>query len=222
MRNVFKGTIMATMIIGLVNISVVQRWNTKMGIPDKAFIVGDTLAQGVSGEIAFMPVAVLAARMAPEGGEGVVYSVTMSILNVGWALSEFFSGLLSSMLGVHGPQYNNLSWLMVCVSVLTLVPLFFLQWVPDRSELDDLTSTATTNSLNNENSITTTGENIVFAAIGDKTEAIDRINGAKEKKTGNDDERQGEEFQLLVGHQQDSLASNNSRESSQPSPPRIV
>lgn len=135
MRMVFQNTIVFTMLIGLVNVVVVQRWNVHVGIPDRLFVVGDTLAQGVAGEVIFMPVAVLAAQLAPAGREGTVYSIVMSVLNVAWATSAFLSGAIAKLFSIRDGNYQNLSYVIVTVSALTLIPLLFLQFVPELSQL---------------------------------------------------------------------------------------
>jgi MFS family permease len=96
--------------------------------------MGDTLAQGVTGEIVFMPVAVLAAHLAPAGREGTVYAIAMSILSVAWACSELCSGLLCEVLNITDSDYANLPLLMLVVAIAMLVPLLFLRFVPELSD----------------------------------------------------------------------------------------
>ena len=135
MRSIFRNVILFIIFVGLFNITVVQRWNVNVGIPDKVFILGDFVAQGVAGQLIFMPVAVLAARMSPAGGEGFVYATAMSVLNISLAFQEFFSGLLAKLFGIESGHYENLTKLMLTVSALTLIPLAFLHLVPELSKL---------------------------------------------------------------------------------------
>lgn len=136
MRQVFCCAILLTMLTGLVNLLVVKRWNLALGIPDKLFVVGDTVAQGVAGEIIFMPIGVMAAHLAPNGMEGTVYAVTMSVLNMSWAFSEFLSGSLARAFHIASPdRYEHLGSLILVVSALTLVPLIFLGCIPELGQL---------------------------------------------------------------------------------------
>jgi MFS family permease len=135
MRVLFRNVILFVILVGLFNIMVVERWNLVLGIPDKVFLLGDFVAQGVAGQLIFMPVAVFAARMSPAGGEGFVYALSMSVLNISWASSEFFSGLLAKLFGIESGEYDNLTPLIFTVSALTLIPLAFLHFVPELSKL---------------------------------------------------------------------------------------
>jgi hypothetical protein len=135
MRLLFRNVIIFVIFVGLFNIMVVERWNLVLGIPDKVFLLGDFVAQGVAGQLIFMPVAVFAARMSPAGGEGFVYALAMSVLNISWACSEFLSGLLAKLFGIESGEYDNLTPLILTVSALTLIPLAFLHFVPELSNL---------------------------------------------------------------------------------------
>ena len=136
---VFRNAVLMRFIVGVVNVLVVERWNVHLGIPDHVFIFGDTVAQGIAGEIIFLPVAVLAAKLAPKGLEGTVYATTMSVLNVSWMLSSFYSGIISSAFGVREGHYERLTSLIVVTNLISLLPLFFLRWVPsiNAATLDD-------------------------------------------------------------------------------------
>ena len=145
MRQVFCYAILFTMLTGLVNLLVVKRWNLALHIPDKLFVVGDTVAQGVAGEVIFMPIGVMAAHLAPEGMEGTIYAVSMSVLNMSWAFSEFLSGTLARYFGIASPdQYEQLASLIITVSALSLVPLVFLGCVPELGQLYDASGTEDT------------------------------------------------------------------------------
>jgi MFS family permease len=122
-----------TATAGLLNIVVVNRWNVVVGIPDKLFVAGGTVVQGVAGEIAFLPVAVLAARLAPAGREGTVYAIVMAAVNVAWAGSELISGLLTRWMGIADGNYANMSSLLLIVTGVSLLPLPFVGFVPELS-----------------------------------------------------------------------------------------
>jgi Na+/melibiose symporter-like transporter len=134
-RTVFRYAIASAALVGLLNVVVVERWNVAAGIPDKLFVVGDTIGQGVAAEIVFMPVAVMAAHLAPPGREGTAYAIAMSVLNVAWACSELLSGILSRALGIVDGNYANLSLLMLVVAMATLLPLLVLRFVPELSPM---------------------------------------------------------------------------------------
>ena len=70
---------------------VISRLNTQIGLSDQLFVLGDAAILQAIGQVAFMPLLVLAARMCPEGVEATLFALLMSILNSG--------GLVSGLLG---------------------------------------------------------------------------------------------------------------------------
>jgi BT1 family len=149
-RSVFRMAILMTAAASLLNIVVVQRWNVVVGIPDKLFVAGSTVVQGLAGEIAFMPVAVLAARLAPAGREGTVYAIVMAVVNVAWACSELISGLMSRWMGIADGNYANMPYLLLVVAIAALAPLFFLRLAPDIPRTDANGSESQTESQHDE------------------------------------------------------------------------
>jgi BT1 family len=136
-RSVFRMAILVTATASLLNILVVKRWTLVVGIPDKLFVAGGTVVQGLAGEIAFLPVAVLAARLAPAGREGTAYAVVMAAVNVAWAGSELISGLLTRSMGIADGNYANMSSLLLIVTGVSLLPLLFVGFVPEISGGND-------------------------------------------------------------------------------------
>jgi MFS family permease len=122
--------------VSLFNLVIANRWNVVLGIPDKIFVAGGTVVQGLAGEVAFMPVAVLAARLAPAGREGTVYAVVMAVVNVAWACSELISGLLSRWMGIADGSYANMPPLLLAVAAAALAPLLCLRLVPEIPRAD--------------------------------------------------------------------------------------
>jgi folate/biopterin transporter len=135
-RSVFRIAILMTASVSLFNLVIANRWNVVLGIPDKIFVAGGTVVQGLAGEIAFMPVAVLAARLAPAGREGTVYAVVMAVVNVAWACSELISGLLSRWMGIADGSYANMPPLLLAVAAAALAPLLCLRLVPEIPRAD--------------------------------------------------------------------------------------
>jgi hypothetical protein len=128
-----RRVILFAALAGLVNIFVVKGWNISLGFPNKHFVVGDRLGRGVTGEMDFMPVALLAEHLAPAGREGTVYDIAVSILNVAWACSEMISGLFCDLLNTSDGEYANHSVSMLMVAIAALASLLFLRFVPDLS-----------------------------------------------------------------------------------------
>ncbi len=54
-------------VLGMTPVLLVTHANRALGLPDEVFAIGDDLILTVLGQIAFMPVLVLAANICPPG-----------------------------------------------------------------------------------------------------------------------------------------------------------
>jgi hypothetical protein len=52
------------------------------GIPDWFFCLGESAIQSVVGWVATMPIIVMASRLCPDGMEGTMYALIMSVNNL--------------------------------------------------------------------------------------------------------------------------------------------
>jgi hypothetical protein len=85
----------------------------------------------VMGQIAYMPVLVLAARLCPPGVEATLFALLMSVTNLAGLVSYEFGALLMHWLGVTETNFTQLWLLVVITNFSTLLPLPFLGWLPD-------------------------------------------------------------------------------------------
>ena len=117
-------------VLGMTTLLLVTHANRAIGIDDHWFSLGDTLILTVMGQIAFMPVLVLSARLCPEGVEATLFALLMSIWNLSMLLSQELGALLTHWLGVTETNFDNL-WLLITITNLsTLLPLIFIGWLP--------------------------------------------------------------------------------------------
>jgi folate/biopterin transporter len=122
-------TVIAT-LLGLTSLLLVTHANRALGIDDQWFSIGDSLILTVIGQIAYMPVLVLCARLCPPGVEATLFALLMSITNLAGLLSYEGGALLTHWLGITDRNFDNL-WLLVLITNLsTLLPLPFLNWLP--------------------------------------------------------------------------------------------
>ena len=112
---------------------LVTHANRAIGIEDHWFSLGDSLILTVMGQVAYMPVLVLAARLCPPGVEATLFALLMSIYNMAGLLSHESGALLTHLLGVTEHQFDNLWILVIMTNVSTLLPLMFLNWLPNFS-----------------------------------------------------------------------------------------
>lgn len=119
---------------------LVTHTNRALGIDDQWFSLGDSLILAVMGQIAFMPVMVLAARICPFGIEATLFAVLMSIYNLGGAISKEFGAIIMHWLGITETNFDHLWLLVIITNVIALVPLLFIKFLPGE-ETETITST---------------------------------------------------------------------------------
>ena len=72
-KSTLKWTAIASSTLGLSQLLLVTHANRALGIPDTLFTFGDDLILTVIGQLAFMPLLVLAASLCPPGVEGTLF-----------------------------------------------------------------------------------------------------------------------------------------------------
>ena len=135
-RKIFAWGIVISTVLSLSTLLLITHTNRAMGIDDRWFSLGDSLVLTVAGQIVFMPVLVLAARLCPPGVEATLFALLMSVLNSSRALSQEFGALLTHWLGVTESNFDNLALLVIITSLSTLLPLPLVGWLPDGTDDD--------------------------------------------------------------------------------------
>eukprot|EP00803_Ostreobium_quekettii_P005425 evm.model.scf_298.14 EVM.evm.TU.scf_298.14 scf_298:90564-95590(-) len=139
LKKVFLWTSILGTVLGMTQLVLVTRMNLAWGLSDQLFVVGDSVLLDVLGQVSFMPVLVLAARLCPEGVEASLFALLMSILNGGTFTSQGLGGLLTRWLGVTSDDFTNLALLVAVCVVSSLAPLPLLRLLPS-GEVDDMKS----------------------------------------------------------------------------------
>jgi folate/biopterin transporter len=130
-RKIFTWTTLLSSCLGLTTLILVTHTNRQLGIDDRWFALGDSLILTVMGQITFMPVLVLAARLCPPGIEATLFALLMSVLNLSGLLSQEGGALLTHYLGVTETNFDKL-WLLVLITNLgSIVPLIFIKFLPE-------------------------------------------------------------------------------------------
>lgn len=137
-RKIFAWTTVLSSLLGMTALVLVTHANRAIGIDDHWFSLGDSLVLTVMGQIAFMPVLVLAARLCPPGVEATLFALLMSVSNLAGLLSYEFGAGLMHWLGVTETQFDNLWLLVVITNLSTLLPLPLLGWLPSDSAEQDV------------------------------------------------------------------------------------
>jgi folate/biopterin transporter len=130
LRRIFLWSTIISVVLGMTSLILVTHANRAIGIGDQWFSLGDSLILTVMGQIAFMPVLILAAQLCPPGVEATMFALLMSICNLAGILSNESGAVLTHWLGVTDTHFENL-WLLVLITNLaTLLPLPMLYWLP--------------------------------------------------------------------------------------------
>jgi folate/biopterin transporter len=133
-RVIFGWSTVISSVLGMSVLLLVTHTNRSLGIDDRWFSLGDSLILTVMGQIAFMPVLVLAARLCPPGVEATLFALLMSVVNLSGLVSYELGALIMHWLGVTDKNFDNL-WLLVLITNLsTLLPLPLLGWLPSEAE----------------------------------------------------------------------------------------
>ena len=131
LRKMFLWTGLLGTGLGLTQLILISRVNQQWGISDEIFALGDSALLTVLGQVSFMPVLVLAARLCPEGVEATLFATLMSVLNGGAFLGSALGSVLTKSFGVTSTEFDNLGPLVALCTFCTLLPLPLLQLLPD-------------------------------------------------------------------------------------------
>jgi folate/biopterin transporter len=130
-RQIFIGTMVSSALLGLTALLLVTHTNRSLGIDDHWFALGDSLILTVMGQLTFMPVLVLAARLCPPGIEATLFALLMSVLNLSGLVSKEGGAILTHILGVTDTNFDQL-WLLVLIANLgSMLPLIFINLLPN-------------------------------------------------------------------------------------------
>lgn len=130
-RQIFFWTTIFSSLLGLTTLLLVTHTNRTLGIDDRWFALGDSLVLTVMGQLTFMPVLVLAARLCPPGIEATLFALLMSVLNLSGLVSKEGGALLTHLLGVTDTNFDKL-WLLVLITNLGgILPLVFINLLPN-------------------------------------------------------------------------------------------
>lgn len=129
-RVIFGWSTILSAALGMTMLLLVTHTNRALGIDDHWFSLGDSLILTVMGQIAYMPVLVLAARLCPSGVEATLFALLMSVTNLAGLLSYEFGAVLMHWFGITETNFENLWLLVILTNLSTLLPLPFLSWLP--------------------------------------------------------------------------------------------
>ncbi|MDB9537203.1 folate/biopterin family MFS transporter [Dolichospermum planctonicum CS-1226] len=138
---IFTWGILISTALGMTTLLLVTHTNRLLGINDHWFSLGDNLVITVIGQIVFMPVLVLATKLCPPGIEATFFALIMSVFNLGGTVSYWLGSIMMKWLGITENQFDLLWLLIIITNLSSLIPIFFINWLPDgKIEIDDSSS----------------------------------------------------------------------------------
>jgi len=115
--------------LGLTQLAPVLGLTDRWGLSNQWFIFGDSVLMTVLGQLAFMPLLVLAASLCPPGIEGVLFATLMSLFNGAGVIGSELGAALTAAFGVSADDFGNLASLLVVCNLSSLLPLLAIGWV---------------------------------------------------------------------------------------------
>ncbi|PNW87937.1 hypothetical protein CHLRE_01g007737v5 [Chlamydomonas reinhardtii] len=134
LRRMLVGVMVLGTALNSSQLVLISGLHRQWGLSDQLFVLGDSMVLTVLGQISWMPILVLAARMCPAGVEATLFATLMSVLNCGSITGSALGAGLTNLYGVTSDKYDNLFALVSTCIVLNLVPALFLGLLP--RELD--------------------------------------------------------------------------------------
>jgi folate/biopterin transporter len=128
-RNVLFWLSLVSAPLGLTQLAPVLGLTQQWGLPNEWFIFGDSVVMTVLGQLAFMPLLVLAASLCPPGVEGVLFATLMSLFNGAGAVGSEIGAALTAFFNVSEKDFSNLASLLVVCNLSSLLPLLAIGWL---------------------------------------------------------------------------------------------
>lgn len=129
-RKFFTILVIVSAVLGATPIILVTHINAQVGVPDGLFTAGDDLFLSVIGQIALMPVLILAAKLCPPGIEASLYASFVSVLNFAGIVSEYSGAGLTHFLNISKEDFSHLPTLIAICTTSSLLPLLFISLLP--------------------------------------------------------------------------------------------
>jgi len=101
-RQVLWTTVVLEVAAGMVDLVIVKRWNTKVGVPDAfMYMLGYNMVFQVASMLNFMPSVVLVSKLCPPKLESTVFAVLAGFQNFGGMVSGSLGACLIHVLGIR-------------------------------------------------------------------------------------------------------------------------
>lgn len=136
----------ALCVLSVTDVVFFLRLNTRIGIPDHAFILGSSVFATILSQWQWMPGVVILSQLCPPGLEATMYALLAGCHNLGGTIASSTGAFMLELLEVQpsgankeSDQFRNLWVASAISSVLPALVLLLLPWlIPDRKQTEKL------------------------------------------------------------------------------------
>jgi len=147
-RHVFWVTTVIRVCASMVDVIIIQRWNTEIGVDDKVmYMLGDNIIYAVCYMMNFMPAVVLTSKVCPKNMEATIYALLAGFQNFGQNVAASIGIYMIKAFQIRTSEedgaecnFKNLSiMVVVCHFALPLlaIPLTFVL-IPNAKLTDEI------------------------------------------------------------------------------------
>ncbi len=124
---------------GMLDWILVKRLNLRVGISDKAFVLGDEALVPILRRFSAMPFFVLAAKVCPERCEATLFALLMALSNFGGDVGSYIGVGVLKAFHVHRGDYSRLPNVVLVKTMCRFIPVFLIPLlIPDASPADEI------------------------------------------------------------------------------------
>mmetsp|Transcript_1183 Transcript_1183/g.2311 ORF Transcript_1183/g.2311 Transcript_1183/m.2311 type:complete len:563 (+) Transcript_1183:119-1807(+) len=133
-RSLLMATNVALSVLSFADVVMLSRLNIRMGVPDRAFVLGASVFQTLIAQWMWMPGVVLNSQLCPKGMEATMYALLAGCHNLGFTIASSCGALLLKWLncapsGQPGESSDFIN-LWKASALSTVLPLFTLIMLP--------------------------------------------------------------------------------------------
>ena len=130
-------SIMLNLLFAPLNLMFVLRINSDYGIPDMFVIVfTDVVSETIAQCLIMLPLMALFAKITPKRIEATAFAFLTGTSNLSGTMRGFMGYLVNLFVGVSQTDLSKYYILVIISTVMSIAPLFYLNLLPSRSQLE--------------------------------------------------------------------------------------
>merc|ERR1719399_407341 len=128
----------------MLQILVYTRWNLVLGIPDRVFMLGETVMGSLVGQWMWIPGTVLLSQCCPKGLEATMYALLAGTINLGETLASYNGAYMLHNYHIspdgskgEGEMFSHIWQASLTTTVLSLVTTCMLPFfIPNATQTE--------------------------------------------------------------------------------------